>query len=90
MIKEALEILNRSDVGFLHFKQVYPLNEVTNNYISKAEKVIVIESNPTGQFAKLIELGTQRKVDHLILKYSGYTFSVEEILDRIKKVIEGV
>lgn len=90
LIKEALEILNRSDVGYLHYKQVYPLNEVTNNYVSKAEKVIVIESNPTGQFAKLIELETHRKVDHLILKYSGYTFSVEEILDRIKKVIEGV
>jgi 2-oxoglutarate ferredoxin oxidoreductase subunit alpha len=90
LIKEALQILNRSDVGFLHYKQVYPLNEVTNNYVSKAEKVIVIESNPMGQFAKLIELETHRKVDHLILKYSGYTFSVEEILDRIKKVIEGV
>ncbi|MFW9928585.1 MAG: 2-oxoacid:acceptor oxidoreductase subunit alpha [Candidatus Thorarchaeota archaeon] len=90
LIKEALEILNRSDVGFLHFKQVYPLNEVTNNYVSKAEKIIVIESNPTAQFGNLIELETHRKTDHVILKYSGYTFSVEEILDRIKKVIEGI
>jgi 2-oxoglutarate ferredoxin oxidoreductase subunit alpha len=90
LIKEALEILNRSDVGFLHYKQVYPLNKITNNYVSKVEKLIVVESNPSGQFANLIELETHRKVDHLILKYSGYIFSVEEMINRIKKVIEVI
>ncbi|MEJ2295717.1 MAG: 2-oxoacid:acceptor oxidoreductase subunit alpha, partial [Candidatus Lokiarchaeota archaeon] len=87
LIKEALEILNRSDIGFLHFRQIYPLNEVTNDYVSKAEKLIIIESNPTGQFAKLIELETHHKIDYHILKSSGYTFSVEELLSRIKKAI---
>jgi 2-oxoglutarate ferredoxin oxidoreductase subunit alpha len=90
LIKEALDNLNRSDIGFLHYKQVYPLNKITNDYISKAEKLIVIESNPTGQFANLVELETHRKVDHLILNYSGYTFSVEEIMDQIKKAIEVI
>jgi 2-oxoglutarate ferredoxin oxidoreductase subunit alpha len=90
LIKEALEILNRSDVGFLHFNQVFPLNKITNDYVSKAEKLIVIESNPSGQFANLIELETHHKIDHLILKYSGYTFSVEEIIHRIKKIIEVI
>ena len=90
LIKEALEILNRSDVGFLHFNQVYPLNKITNDYVSNAEKLIIIESNPSGQFANLIELETHRKIDHLILKYSGYTFSVEEIIHRIKKIIEVI
>jgi 2-oxoglutarate ferredoxin oxidoreductase subunit alpha len=77
-------------VGFLHFKQIYPISGVTNEYISKAEKLIVIENNPTGQFGKLIELETHRKIDYFILKYSGYTFSVEEMLSRIKNTIEGV
>ena len=90
LIKEALEIINRSDVGFLHFNQVYPLNKITNDYVSNAEKLIIIESNPSGQFANLIELETHRKIDHLILKYSGYTFSVEEIIHRIKKIIEVI
>jgi 2-oxoglutarate ferredoxin oxidoreductase subunit alpha len=88
LIKEALDILNRTDIGFLHFKQVYPLHESISNYILKAVKTIVVEGNPTGQFAKLLELETHHKIDHLILKYSGYTFSVEELIDRIKKFIE--
>jgi 2-oxoglutarate ferredoxin oxidoreductase subunit alpha len=90
LIKEAIEIINRSDVGFLHFRQIYPLNEATNDYVSKAEKLIIIESNPTGQFAKLIELETHHKIDYHILKSSGYTFSVEELLNRIKKAIEVI
>ena len=90
MIKEALETLNRSDIGFLHYNQVYPLNKITNDYISKAEKLIVIESNPSGQFANLIELETHRRIDHLILNYSGYSFSVEELTNQIKKAIEVI
>ena len=90
LIQEAIEIINRSDIGFLHFRQIYPLNEVTNEYVAKAEKLIVIESNPTGQFAKLIELETHQKIDYQILKSSGYTFSVEELSNRIKKAIEMI
>ncbi|MFX1573357.1 MAG: 2-oxoacid:acceptor oxidoreductase subunit alpha [Promethearchaeota archaeon] len=88
LIKEALETINQTDIGFLHFKQVFPIHKSISNYISKAVKTIVVESNPTGQFAKLIELETNQKIDHLILKYSGYTFSIEELIKRIKKVIE--
>jgi 2-oxoglutarate ferredoxin oxidoreductase subunit alpha len=90
LIKEALETLNRSDIGFLHYNQVYPLNKITNDYVSKAEKLIVIESNPSGQFANLIELETHRRIDHLILNYSGYSFSVEELTNQIKKAIEVI
>ena len=56
----------------------------------KAEIKISIEQNPTGQFAKLLENETHINMNHRILKYSGYVFSVEEIVDRKKKIIEGV
>jgi 2-oxoglutarate ferredoxin oxidoreductase subunit alpha len=89
LIKEALEKLDRDDVGFLFFKQIYPVHKIVFEYLIKAEVKIAIEQNPTGQFAKLLENETHINMNHRILKHSGYTFSVEEIHDRLKKVIEG-
>ena len=89
LIKEALEKLNRDDVGFLFFKQIYPIHKDVFDYLLKAEIKIAIEQNPTGQFAKMLENETHINMNHRILKHSGYTFSVEEIRDRLKKVIEG-
>jgi 2-oxoglutarate ferredoxin oxidoreductase subunit alpha len=89
LINEALEILNRDDIGFLFFKQIYPIHETVLNYLIKAEIKISIEQNPTGQFAKLLENETHINMNHRILKYSGYVFSVEEIVNKLKNIIEG-
>ncbi len=89
LIKEALEKLDRDDVGFLFFKQIYPVHNSVFDYLIKAEIKIAIEQNPTGQFAKLLENETHINMNHRILKHSGYTFSVEEIHNRLKKIIEG-
>ncbi|MFX1337637.1 MAG: 2-oxoacid:acceptor oxidoreductase subunit alpha [Promethearchaeota archaeon] len=89
LIKEALENLNQDNVAFLHFKQVYPLHSSVNDYVRKAKKIIAIENNPTGQFGKLVELETHIKIDRFILKYSGYVFSVEELYQKLKKIIVG-
>ena len=89
LIKEALEKLDRDDVGFLFFKQIYPVHKSVFDYLIRAEVKIAIEQNPTGQFAKLLENETHINMNHRILKHSGYTFSVEEIHDRLKKVIKG-
>jgi len=89
LIKEALEMLKRDDVGFLFFKQIYPVHKAAFDYLIKAKIKISIEQNPTGQFGKLLENETHINMNHRILKHSGYTFSVEEIHDRLKKVIEG-
>jgi len=88
LIREALEILNRDDIGFLHFKQIYPVHPITFEYLIKAEKKISIEQNPTGQFAKLLENEFHINMNHRILKYSGYVFSVEEIVEELRKYIE--
>ncbi len=89
IIKEALEKINREDIGFLHFSQVYPIHELTKDYLTNAEVNIVVEQNPTGQFANLIENETHIQIDKKILKYSGYTLSVEEIVTRITEIISG-
>jgi 2-oxoglutarate ferredoxin oxidoreductase subunit alpha len=89
LIKEALERLNRDDIAFLYFKQIYPIHDSTLDYLMKAEVTISIEQNPTGQFAKLLENETHINMNYRILKYSGYIFSVEEIMERLKNIVGG-
>ncbi|MGB5910488.1 MAG: 2-oxoacid:acceptor oxidoreductase subunit alpha [Promethearchaeia archaeon] len=86
LIKEALEQLNRDDIAFLFFKQIYPIHKSVLDYLIKAEIKITIEQNPTGQFAKLLENETHINMNHRILKHSGYVFSVEEIISELKNI----
>lgn len=88
VIKEALSKIGRSDVSLLHFKQVFPLSDRTSDFLKKAEKTILLEGNATGQLAKLIKLSTGIDIDEKILKYSGMTFSVEEVIEKIQKCLD--
>jgi len=86
-IKEALKVINNSDVAFLYFKQVYPLPENILMYLEKAKNTICIENNATGQFASLIRQETGFNIHHKILKYNGLPFSVEELTNKINALI---
>lgn len=87
VVNEAVKILARDDVAVLHFKQVYPLHETTADYLKKAEKTIVIESNATSQFAKLVKLYTGFVIENKVLKYNGLSFSVEEVVEELKGLL---
>ncbi|USH00319.1 2-oxoacid:acceptor oxidoreductase subunit alpha [Thermococcus argininiproducens] len=87
VIKEALENLGREDIAFLHFKWLYPLPSTVKEVLE--DKVLIdIEQNVTAQFAELLKKEFGVSVDHKILKYDGRPFSVEEILDALKGVLE--
>ncbi|MEM2110196.1 MAG: 2-oxoacid:acceptor oxidoreductase subunit alpha, partial [Candidatus Odinarchaeota archaeon] len=86
-IREALKKLNREDLSLLFFKQVYPIHHSTVNYLEKAEKIIIIENNATCQFGKLIHSSTGFKATDCILSYNGLPFTVEEIIDKIEKIL---
>ena len=86
---EALEILGRDDVAFLHFSQVYPLAAETAGYLGRARKKIIVESNATGQFGKLIQLLTGIGFDEKILKYDGMPFMPEDVADALKACCKG-
>ncbi len=91
VVKEALEEIGKDYISFLHFKQVYPLHSQTLEYLKKAEKRVVIENNATSQLGKLIKLYTGIEVKKKILKYNGLPFSVEEVVESLKKILdEGV
>ena len=88
IIKEALERLERVDTALLHFKQVYPLHPSTITWIKKAKKTVIVENNGTAQFGQLIRMQTGFDMDHKILKYNGLPFSVEELEERLKSVLD--
>jgi len=75
------------DTSFLNIKQLFPLDESLKDYFSKAEKVVVVENNYTGQLAGLLKLELDIKVDHKVLKYSGEPFSIEELNTKLKELL---
>ncbi|MHA1212770.1 MAG: 2-oxoacid:acceptor oxidoreductase subunit alpha, partial [Candidatus Heimdallarchaeota archaeon] len=87
-LKEALENIDDDSLALLHFKQVYPIPPETKKYLEKAEKIIIVENNVTSQFGKLLKLYADAKIDHKILKFNGMPFSVEELTEKIKKIVE--
>jgi 2-oxoglutarate ferredoxin oxidoreductase subunit alpha len=89
LIKEAMELLEKENISFLHFKQVYPLHPKTSDYLRKADKIVLIENNTTGQFGKLIKLYTGIDVDAKILKSNGLPFSVEELIVNLENVVKS-
>lgn len=84
-IIEALEKINNDTLAFLHFSQVFPLPKKCSDYFATAKKIIVIENNATGQFAKLLRQYFNIQINSLILKYNGLPFTVEELTNKIKE-----
>ncbi|MFC2168149.1 2-oxoacid:acceptor oxidoreductase subunit alpha [Acidobacteriota bacterium] len=87
MIKEALSKIERTDIALLHFNQLFPLSRKLSDYLNRAEKILLVEGNATGQFGKLIKLYTGIEIVEKILKYNGMPFSVDELIDKIQKCI---
>jgi len=87
VIKEAVDELDNKDIAFAYFKQVYPLPKNTSEILEKANKKIIVENNATSQFGTLIKTTTGLRFDDHILKYDGTTFSLEEIIEKLKEVI---
>lgn len=80
-VKEAIARLGRDDTAMLHYSQVYPLYDGTADYMTQADRTVIVEGNATGQFAKLVELHAGVPADELLLKYNGLNFGVEELVE---------
>ncbi|MFN3691618.1 MAG: 2-oxoacid:acceptor oxidoreductase subunit alpha, partial [Fervidobacterium sp.] len=89
IIKEAIERLGDKKIALLHFSQVYPIHPKVKEYFEKAKKIISIEQNATGQFANLLKLELGVDIKNRINKYSGFIFSVEEVIKRIKELLQN-
>lgn len=80
----ALESAGRK-VGVLHFAQVWPLvAQHFVEYLNRARQVVAVESNATGQFARLLERATGLQIRRQILRYDGLPITPQTILAALK------
>jgi 2-oxoglutarate ferredoxin oxidoreductase subunit alpha len=85
-VKDILNTLN--GVGCIHYKYIYPLKfEMIEKFSKDNVRLVTVENNQTGEFAKLIRRESGIKVDDVLLKYDGRPFFVEDIVNYINKVI---
>jgi 2-oxoglutarate ferredoxin oxidoreductase subunit alpha len=84
---EALTVLKKSGLAYLHFPWVYPLPAEASERMAAASACIAIEGNATGQFADLVESKTGKRFDHRILKSDGLQFTVEELAEKISALL---
>jgi 2-oxoglutarate ferredoxin oxidoreductase subunit alpha len=80
-------LLTKTRVAFLHFSQVWPLHPEAETLLGKANRLVAVEMNATGQFAALLRQEFALEFHDYVLKYDGRPFSVEEMVDRLGDVL---
>lgn len=87
-VEEALARVADPATACLYCAQVYPLPEAFKRHLLEAPRLIVIENNATGQFARLIQRETGRRADVSWLRYDGRPFSVEDVANRLRQEVK--
>jgi 2-oxoglutarate/2-oxoacid ferredoxin oxidoreductase subunit alpha len=76
---------SNNNFNFLHLNRINPFpSEAVKNILSKAKRVINVESNPSGQMASLIKEKTGFNNFENFLKYDGRPIYPEEIINLVK------
>jgi 2-oxoglutarate ferredoxin oxidoreductase subunit alpha len=90
VISDAERILTEEgfSVSHIHYHEVYPLNLDYFTPAKPYKRIISIENNATGQFARLLQM-EGLTVDEKILKYNGRPFYLDELLSEIKRRLQS-
>jgi 2-oxoglutarate ferredoxin oxidoreductase subunit alpha len=93
VIHEAIEKLAREEditANNLQIKWIVPLHgaEITA-LLAKGKKVIIVENNYSGQFARYLRSETGIAADGHIRKYDGEPFMPHHIVDGVKAILAG-
>jgi len=76
---------NGDNANVLHFTDLWPLPEdKVRPYLENIRRLVTVENNATGQFARLLRAYTGVVADQQISKFDGRPFSPEYILDRLE------
>ncbi len=88
---EAVERLNKEGVKVAHlsFKYLVPFQEKEAIALLKGKKVIVVEMNKAGQFARHLRAEAGITADANVRKYDGEPFEPKHIVEGIKEVLKG-
>ena len=87
---EAMQRLNASgtDTSVLHFKQLWPLkDDQFVPFLEEAGRVVGIEGNATGQFARLLRQETGFHITDLVLRHDGFPFTPAYILECLEDIL---
>jgi len=90
-IKEAYDILQRenSNISILLMNELWPFpGDAVSEILKNAKYSYVVESNATGQLARLIRQETGHKLSGMILRYDGRPITPDFIIKELKK--EGI
>jgi len=87
-VQEAMGRM-KATAPVVHFSQVFPLQPEAVRTLEQAKRIVVVEQNATGQFARLLRgyygiTGTES-----VLKYNGRPFSVEELVAELTARLAG-
>ncbi|MDH4208515.1 MAG: 2-oxoacid:acceptor oxidoreductase subunit alpha, partial [Anaerolineae bacterium] len=86
-LRHTVDRLNQNGdrANLLHFTDLWPLPEdKVRACLEKARRLVAVENNATGQFARLLRAYTGVEADQQISKFDGRPFSPEYILDRLE------
>jgi len=93
VIHEALDKLAREQgiaANNLQIKWLVPFHgEAIVSILSKSRKIIIVENNYSGQFARYLRSETSIVADGHIRKYDGEPFMPHHIVDGVKAILAG-
>ena len=93
VIIEAIEKLAAEEgivASQLQIKWLVPLHvDAITNILSKSKKIIIVENNYSGQFARYLRSETGIKAHGHIRKYDGEPFMPHHIVNAVKEQLEG-
>jgi 2-oxoglutarate/2-oxoacid ferredoxin oxidoreductase subunit alpha len=92
VIREAIELLAHDNIvaNNLQIKWLVPLHaEAIMATLSKATKVIIVENNYSGQFARYLRSETSFVPSGHIRKYDGEPFMPHHIVEGVKRLLSG-
>jgi 2-oxoglutarate ferredoxin oxidoreductase subunit alpha len=93
VMKEAIQKLADEEgivVNLLQIKWLVPLHGAAiTAALSKSKKVIIVENNYSGQFARYLRSETGIDADGHIRKYDGEPFMPHHIVDGVKAIQAG-
>ena len=89
-LREAVDRLNGEQAGWtnmLHFTALHPFPTEAAAALERAERLIAVEGNVTGQLETLIRARTGIAVDGSIRRYDGRAFTPAYIVDRLEQEV---
>lgn len=93
VIREAVEKLANEEgiiANHLQIKWIVPFHsEEVTRILSKSSRVIVVENNYSGQFARYLRSETGIEADGFIRKYDGEPFMPHHIVNAVKDQLSG-